>query len=477
MFRLVLLSAVFTVLLSGCVKRSTYNKTGKPVVQNSFNKVEAAKTRIALGLQYLKVGEMSSAKYNLEKAIVFAPTLPSAHSAFAHYYQKVGENELAEKAYQKALSFDQEDPDTLNNYGAFLCRVKRYKAAESAFLQAIAVPSYLQVAQSYENAGLCAMENKKYDKAKVFFTQSLDHSALRANTLVNVASLSYAMGEYRDAQKYTQRLNNIGVISPRVLLLRSLTELKLGNITQSKKHGTMLVSMYVKSREAMLYLSRSFENSEFEQLRRLYLKDQYDEFKLQQKENRLNIASSTKIKKKLKPQNHTATAINKTQTAKPQKEFEVQVPSLMVSVLKPRQPEPEVQQQVIVVKPAAVKVQDVIGTNSRTPAPETDIGTPFHVVKSGQFLYDISIKYNIKMRRLSQWNRLTDESRLRVGRKIYLNDPNVYHIIDKGDTLFGISSKYNIIMVKLLKWNDLTVNTRLVPGQRILIVDPEHYFL
>ncbi len=518
MLRLLLVCGFFTVLLTGCVQKSTYNNSGKPVTLSRVNPIEAAKTRIALGLQYLKVGEMSSAKFNLEKAKTFAPKLPGVHTAFAYYFQKVGENELAEQSYIKALGFDSNDPDALNNYGTFLCKVGRYEEAEAALLKAINIPSYLQVAQSYENAALCAMENKKYEKAKTFFSQSLEHGALRANTLVNIAGLSYAMGDYRDAQKYAQRLSNIGVISPRVLMLRSMTELKLGNITQSKKHGTTLVSMYVKSPQALIYLSKSFENSEFEKLRRVYLKHQYQAFKDQQKEDRQTASSKNKIKKILRPGNNKVQDVPAEQSQpemvtvnqKPQQQIGATTSEIDTTTTKPKkslimtQPrtnkptrrsmvvakadvEPvETQQSQPIAKQVQTK-QPSNQTNARTPKPELktkpksnitkSIQVPFHIVEKGQGMYDISMKYNIKMRRLLKWNGLNESSTLFIGRKIYVSDPNIFHVINEGDTLYGISLKYNILMDKLLQWNELTPNARLINGQKILIVNPERYTL
>jgi type IV pilus assembly protein PilF len=507
MLRLLLVCGFFTVLLTGCVQKSTYNNSGKPVTKSRVNPIEAAKTRIALGLQYLKVGEMSSAKFNLEKAKTFAPKLPGVHTAFAYYFQKVGEDELAEQSYIKALGFDPNDPDALNNYGTFLCKVGRYKEAEIALLKAINVPSYLQVAQSYENAALCAMENKKYEEAKTFFGQSLEHGALRANTLVNIAGLSYAMGDYRDAQKYGQRLSNIGVISPRVLMLRSMTELKLGNITQSKKHGTTLVSMYVKSPQALIYLSKAFENSEFEKLRRIYLKHQYQAFKEQQKEDRQTASSKNKIKKILRPGNNKVQDLPTEQpepeavtvTQKPQqqtsaaaneKNTPVTKPKKTLVMTQPRTNKPTRGSMVVAKADAAPIVarqtnekqqsQPVAKSEPKAKPKPNNINSlqvPFHIAEKGQGMYDISMLYNIKMRRLLKWNKLTEKSTLFIGRKIYISDPNIFHVINEGDTLYGISLKYNILMDKLLQWNDLTPNARLNNGQKILIVNPKRYTL
>ena len=47
-----------------------------------------------------------------------------------------------------------------------------------------------------------------------------------------------------------------------------------------------------------------------------------------------------------------------------------------------------------------------------------------HVVQAGENLYRISLKYNVRMQRLIEWNNLQDGSQVRVGTKIYVSDPN-----------------------------------------------------
>ena len=94
------------------------------------------------------------------------------HYSLAYYYQQVGENALADKAYQKALAIKPDDPNTLNNYGVFLCGIDEYDRATDQFLKAIEVPSYIRVAESYENLALCAIEFDDFDNAESYFQQA-----------------------------------------------------------------------------------------------------------------------------------------------------------------------------------------------------------------------------------------------------------------------------------------------------------------
>jgi type IV pilus assembly protein PilF len=49
---------------------------------------------------------------------------------------------------------------------------------------------------------------------------------------------------------------------------------------------------------------------------------------------------------------------------------------------------------------------------------------PFHIVTPKENLYRISLKYNVKIKKLLEWNNLQDASAIRIGTKLWLRDPN-----------------------------------------------------
>ena len=149
--RKLLVTSVSLLALGGCVTESTYVGSDRPVVEKRINNVDAARTRISLALNYLSQGNSTQAKYNLERAAKFAPELPEVHYSMAYYYQRVGEHQRAQDAYERAIELEPNDPNTLNNYGVFLCDIGDYEGAVDKFMSAIEIPSYLRVAESYEN--------------------------------------------------------------------------------------------------------------------------------------------------------------------------------------------------------------------------------------------------------------------------------------------------------------------------------------
>ena len=47
----------------------------------------------------------------------------------------------------------------------------------------------------------------------------------------------------------------------------------------------------------------------------------------------------------------------------------------------------------------------------------------YHIVKPKENLYQISLRYNVKMKYLMQWNKLDDASSIQIGTKLRVKDP------------------------------------------------------
>ncbi|MEM0515540.1 type IV pilus biogenesis/stability protein PilW [Pseudoalteromonas sp. YIC-827] len=292
--RKLLATSISLLALGGCVTESTYVGSDKPVVEKKINNVEAARTRISLALNYLSQGDSTQAKYNLERAAKFAPELPEVHYSIAYYYQQVGEKQRAKDAYEKALSIEPNDPNTLNNYGVFLCDIGEYELAVDKFMAAIEVPSYLRVAESYENLALCALEFNKFDAAESFLEDSLQHSSLRPSSLLNLAAVKYAKSDFHNAQQVLKRYERTGRVTSRSLLLGYLIQDRMGHIEDARKLSETITVTYPSSIEARIIREQRYSASEFERLR-----DQYRRYKLSELQEGMednHIVAKPKIK-------------------------------------------------------------------------------------------------------------------------------------------------------------------------------------
>ncbi|NMP32162.1 type IV pilus biogenesis/stability protein PilW [Thalassotalea sp. M1531] len=268
-FKLLTIAVVLTSV-SGCVTQN-YENSNTPVVQNDSSSTEIAMTRISLGLGYLKMGNTTQAKLNLEKAKRFAPNLVQVHTAFAHYYETVGEDNLTIASYEKALSLKPDDADTLNNYGVFLCRKDRLPEAEVQFLRAIAVPTYLLVSQSYQNLAQCQLKAPNFEKAQLYLEKAVDHNPSSASNLYQMMRLLYAQGRYQEALAYSKRFEKATRrFNPDSLSLSYKIYQKMGNQRIAKNYGAMLVKMFPESWHAKQYLLNELEKIEADELAEKY---------------------------------------------------------------------------------------------------------------------------------------------------------------------------------------------------------------
>lgn len=259
-----------SLTLTACVSESSYVGSDRQVGARNLDNSEAARTRISLGLNYLRRGDTTQAKYNLERAKAFAPDLPEVYNALAFYYQSVGEQVQAEEAYKQALAKDSNNADAYNNYGAFLCQVGKYQEAEELLLKAISRPGYIRVAESYENLALCQLDQQGFSKAKTFLESSVSHNGTRISSLINLAALNYAMGDNVGAKTSLQRIQRLGRVSARSTLLNYLVAEKQGDVSTMKHAEQLLLTLYIDTPEARLLLQQRLLESEFEQLREQY---------------------------------------------------------------------------------------------------------------------------------------------------------------------------------------------------------------
>ncbi|RLV59933.1 type IV pilus biogenesis/stability protein PilW [Parashewanella curva] len=241
------------VLTSGCVTQRTYKGTERPVTDPGFNKDNAALERMQLGLTYLKRGNTEQAKYNLEKAMEYAPNLEEVHIAMAYYYQKVGDTARTERAYENAINSRNVTGDAYNNFGVFLCEQKKFNRSETMFLKAINMPKYTRTADSYENLGLCMEASGDLSKAAKYFELALKYDPRRANSLLELARIQLTLEQLPAAKAKLEQYHRVAIATPLSLQL-GIDIARAQNDNDAVKHyGLTLLAKYPKSQQAKQY--------------------------------------------------------------------------------------------------------------------------------------------------------------------------------------------------------------------------------
>ena len=229
------------LLLTACASQNTTVSTPKP---QQVNTVEAAKTRISLGLTYLKNGNYVQAKANLDKALEFAPRLGDAHYGLAYYYQQVSEWELARQYYDQAMLLDRNNPDLINSYGAFLCEIGEYQDAKDNLLKAATSKAYNRSAETYENLAICSHRQGKGDEALSYLRTALKHQPGRARSWYMFVELLIAKEQWQEAKVAYRQYEKVVPVTADTLNLAIEIEQGLGNAKVAKGYADMLATLY-----------------------------------------------------------------------------------------------------------------------------------------------------------------------------------------------------------------------------------------
>ena len=238
--------------VTACVTETRIAGSNKVVVPQDINKESAAKNRVALGLRYLRNGDTEQAKSNLEQARAFSPEMGEVHYALAYYYQTVGEVELAEVSYKDALRYEPHDGATMNNYAIFLCQQKRYDEADAYFIKATQEPSYIRVADAYENAGYCALSAKLPSKAKIYINKALSYNANRPGSLIAMSEASLQLHQLETAEFYLSRYLSSYTLDAGSAVLGYRLALAQGSSSNQQHYLSVLKTKFPQAYQALL---------------------------------------------------------------------------------------------------------------------------------------------------------------------------------------------------------------------------------
>ncbi|CAI3803520.1 type IV pilus biogenesis/stability protein PilW [Rheinheimera sp. MM224] len=450
---------IFSLQLAACVTETTVVGSDRQI-RPKMDQKEAARTRIALGINYLQRGDNAQAKFNLEKAKSLAPELAEVHNAMAYYYQQVAEFEAAETSYKTAIDLEPNNADSYNNYGAFLCQRGKYDQAEQLLLQAISRPGYIRAADSYENIALCRLEQKDFIQAKTYLDLSIKHNASRPSALFNLASVNYAMADLPAAQVLLDRMQSASQISPRSVLLGYLIAQELQDYSRMQTAEQLLLTTYPQSQETLLFSQGKLSESEFSLLRQDYKKQL-----LQQPAEQVKagvVQPKIKITRKKPP---AAVATEQAQ----------------LSAAPAAEPLPEA--RILSENLSETEVVAVAENQAEVTQPESEGQVRQHEVQQDETLYGIAERYSVTISDIISWNSLRDNQPIVRGMVLWIGQqaprqiepqievPERYQI-QYGDTLFRISMRYRVKLTSLLQWNNLTEQSPIRAGQFIYLKDP-----
>lgn len=209
----------------------------------------AAELNADLGLNYMKKGQLQTAREKLDKAMELDARSPTVNLAMALFQDRLGDRAEAYRFYKRAVQLDGDNGESRNNFGAFLCREERYDESEEQFLAALNNPYYQTPALAYENLGTCMRRAGQRAKAEEYLRKALEIKPQSALALYQLSTLFLEAKDPMRARAFFQRLEAVENPGPEMYLLGYNIEINLGNAQGAQEYRRQLLKKFPNSQE------------------------------------------------------------------------------------------------------------------------------------------------------------------------------------------------------------------------------------
>ena len=212
---------------------------------------ELAEVNLKLGVRYLDMNMLATAKDKLEEALDLDSNNAHIYNALGVLYENLQEQEMAKEYYKEAISLDGSDPSIKNNYGRFLCKKGEYQAGEEILNRALKMPFNTKKWLTLTNIGICEMkQGGKQKMAEENFRQALQINRSFSPALFEMQKISYRNGKFMSARAFLERYLAVARHTPETLWIAVQTERALGNQELSEEYRETLLGQFPASKEA-----------------------------------------------------------------------------------------------------------------------------------------------------------------------------------------------------------------------------------
>ncbi|MBI1451620.1 MULTISPECIES: type IV pilus biogenesis/stability protein PilW [Acinetobacter] len=212
-FKIALISSLCIALgaMAGCQTTGT-NNLGGGVLKKDPEK--AAKVRTQMAAEYIKSGDLDTAKRELDQALEANSRDAQANMMMGVLLQQEGSATNIQKAdafFKRALSSEPKNAQVRNNYGTYLYQVERYNDALEQLNIAGSTLGYDQRARALENAGRIYLKLGDVANAEKTFKQALQANRDSYVSMLELAEIFYLNQQTADAtQMYERFVRTVG---------------------------------------------------------------------------------------------------------------------------------------------------------------------------------------------------------------------------------------------------------------------------
>lgn len=184
-----------------------------------LSKAEQTSTlRTQIAIEYIKNGDVNSAKNSLDEAIQIDPRNANAYMMLGVTYQldATPSNLIqAEKYFKKAVSIDPDNPQIRNNYGQYLFLMGKYKEAINEFSFAANKIGYDNRDSAFTNLGYSYYKLNNLEQSISSFTTALRMNPKNSDALLGLSETYYSVGKINESQSLYKDYTKIVPVSNR----------------------------------------------------------------------------------------------------------------------------------------------------------------------------------------------------------------------------------------------------------------------
>ena len=175
---------------------------------------KAVKVRTQLAAEYIKSGDLDSAKRTLDQALEMNSRDSAANMMMGILLQQEGSKVSMDKAeayFKRAISADPKNAQARNNYGTYLYQIERYNDAIEQLNVAATTLGYDQRYKAFENVGRIYLKLGDMANAEKSFKQALQVNRDSYISMLELSEIFYLKQQTTAAtQLYEQFVRGVG---------------------------------------------------------------------------------------------------------------------------------------------------------------------------------------------------------------------------------------------------------------------------
>ena len=175
---------------------------------------KAVKVRTQLAAEYIKSGDLDSAKRTLDQALEMNSRDSAANMMMGILLQQEGSKVSMDKAdayFKRAISADPKNAQARNNYGTYLYQIERYNDAIEQLNVAGTTLGYDQRYKAFENVGRIYLKLGDMPNAEKSFKQALQVNRDSYISMLELSEIFYLKQQTAAAtQLYEQFVRGVG---------------------------------------------------------------------------------------------------------------------------------------------------------------------------------------------------------------------------------------------------------------------------